>query len=231
MFIKWFGGHSWLALLTLVAEAVIGYPAWLNALVPHPVVWAGAAINALERRWNNPQYSFRRRRLLGCVTVVLVTGAALALGAAVEGSVFLVGYILQAATFSGGDSIASPWPGLLVLGVFVLVATTGLAQKSLFVHVRNVLIALRGGDLAIARDRVSLIVGRDTRQLDEPGVSAAALESLAESFNDGIVAPAFWLVLGGLPGLRLQGAEHRRQPHWSQRRALARIWLGCRARR
>jgi adenosylcobinamide-phosphate synthase len=71
----------------------------------------------------------------------------------------------------------------------------------LFQHVKNVLIALRGSDLAAARERVSLIVGRDTRQLDAAGVSAAALESLAESFNDGIVAPTFWFFLGGLPGL------------------------------
>lgn len=65
----------------------------------------------------------------------------------------------------------------------------------------NVLTSLRGGNLPASREQVSLIVGRDARQLDSAGVSAAALESLAESFNDGIVAPAFWFVIGGLPGL------------------------------
>jgi adenosylcobinamide-phosphate synthase len=93
------------------------------------------------------------------------------------------------------------WINLAALVVLALVGTVGLAQKSLFVHVRNVLAALRAGDLTAARQRVSLIVGRDTQQLTASGVAAAALESLAESFNDGIVAPAFWFVLGGLPGL------------------------------
>jgi adenosylcobinamide-phosphate synthase len=77
----------------------------------------------------------------------------------------------------------------------------GLAQRSLFDHVNNVLIALQAGDLPRSRQQVSLIVGRDTQRLDANGVSAAALESLAESFNDGIVAPAFWFLIAGLPGL------------------------------
>lgn len=184
----WLIIHVWLAFLTLVVEAVVGYPAWLHALIPHPVVWAGNAINALERSWNQPHYSAARRRLLGWLAISIVAGAALVLGAVVEmGLVF-------------GDQGPS-WSARLVLLALVLIATTGLAQRSLFVHVRNVLKALRAGDLTLARAKVSLIVGRDTRQLDSGGVSAAALESLAESFNDGIVAPAFWLALGGLPGL------------------------------
>lgn len=197
-----------LAFLTLVVEAIVGYPAWLNALIPHPVVWAGTAINALERRWNYPQYSFSRRRLLGCVTVILVTGAAVALGRAIEiGSVIVwgVGALPGQPPMDdprGYSEAQGPFgPSIIMLILLALVASTGLAQKSLFVHVNNVLTALRAGDLAAARERVSLIVGRDTRELDESGVSAAALESLAESFNDGVVAPAFWLLLGGLPGL------------------------------
>jgi adenosylcobinamide-phosphate synthase len=220
---RWIAGHAMLAFLTLVVEAIVGYPAWLNALIPHPVVWAGTAINALERRWNNPQYSFSRRRLLGCVTVILMTGAAVVLGRAIEIGAFLTNVYYQSGercaamivwgvgALPGQPPMDDPCgysegqgpfgPSIIMLIVLALVASTGLAQRSLFVHVKNVLIALRAGDLAAARERVSLIVGRDTRELDESGVSAAALESLAESFNDGIVAPAFWLLLGGLPGL------------------------------
>ena len=230
---SWLPVHVTLTFMTLIVEAIVGYPAWLNALIPHPVVWAGTAINALERRWNNPQYSFSQRRLSGCATVILVTGAAVFLGAAVETATVLAAASYQSGaraffaimSKSGGAGpgvglesspppvfpdqpygtvdgwTVSPWVGITTLLILALVASTGLAQKSLFVHVRNVLLALRAGDLSAARERVSLIVGRDTRQLDESGVSAAALESLAESFNDGIVAPAFWLVIGGLPGL------------------------------
>ncbi|HWM68101.1 MAG TPA: adenosylcobinamide-phosphate synthase CbiB [Steroidobacteraceae bacterium] len=180
--------EAWIVLLALAVEAVVGYPAWLHARVPHPVVWAGNAINALERRWNQAQYSFAKRRVLGCVAVVLVVGAA-----------FVVGTLVQLVV--GEPPASAGWSnigGALFLG---FVGTVGLAQRSLFQHVRNVLVALRAGDSTAARERVGLIVGRDTRQLDAAGVSAAALESLAESFNDGIVAPAFWFFLGGLPGL------------------------------
>jgi adenosylcobinamide-phosphate synthase len=82
-----------------------------------------------------------------------------------------------------------------------VLATLGLAQRSLFLHVIDVQRALARDDLEAARIAVGRIVGRDTANLDESGVAAAALESLAESFCDGIVAPAFWYWLGGLGGL------------------------------
>jgi adenosylcobinamide-phosphate synthase len=194
--------EAWIVLVALVVESVVSYPAWLHARIPHPVVWAGNAISAFERWWNRPQYSFAVRRLLGCVAVVLVVGGAFAAGFAVQR---IVGVAVGAVVGNDATNVAGAagfGEGLLV-GVLViaLVGTVGLAQRSLFDHVKNVLTSLRAGDLAASRERVSHIVGRDTRELDASGVSAAALESLAESFNDGIVAPAFWFVLGGLPGL------------------------------
>jgi adenosylcobinamide-phosphate synthase len=165
---------AWVVLASLALEAAVGYPAALHARIPHPVVWAGGAISALERWWNKPRYSFALRRLLGGVAVVLVTGAAVGVG------------------------WAAHLGGMLVIA---LAGTVGLAQRSLFDHVKDVLVSLRAGDLPASRRRVSLIVGRDTQRLDAQGVSAAALESLAESFNDGIVAPAFWFLIAGLPGL------------------------------
>jgi adenosylcobinamide-phosphate synthase len=178
------------------------------------VVWAGRAIGVLDRRWNKPGYSFIRRRLLGCLAVLVLVGAGFGVGAAVENAV-----VLGACAAGGGptlrgevshdDTCSEPvpidggnsWINLAAILVLAVLASAGLAQKSLFVHVSSVLEALRTGDLAGARQRVSMIVGRDTQQLDASAVAAAALESLAESFNDGIVAPAFWFLLGGLPGL------------------------------
>jgi adenosylcobinamide-phosphate synthase len=137
---------------------------------------------------------------LGILTVLLIAG-----GAA------LVGYILQ--TLLNRVQFG----GLLL----VLIATTGLAQHSLFTHVRDVLRPLSSGDLASARAAVAKIVGRDTAELNESEVASAALESLAESFNDGVVAPAFWLFIGGLPGLfaykALNTADSligHREPRW-----------------
>jgi adenosylcobinamide-phosphate synthase len=178
--------EAWIVLASLGIEAAVGYPSALHARVPHPVVWAGNAISALERRWNRQRYAFAVRRLLGCVAVVLVTGVAVLAGLGLQ---WLVGVVV-------GAVAGTPWAHLAGSLVIAVVGTTGLAQRSLFDHVNNVLTSLRAGDLAASRERVSLIVGRDTRQLDATGVSAAALESLAESFNDGIV--------------RLQGPQYRR---------------------
>jgi adenosylcobinamide-phosphate synthase len=167
-------GHASLALAALAVEAVVGYPERLHRRLPHPVVGLGALINAGERRLNRPDRSPRARRLSGVATVAATTGVAALVG-------------LAAARLPG------PAP--------VLAATLGLAQRSLYDHVAAVARALEANDLPAARTAVGMIVGRDTAELDASGVAAAAIESLAESFNDGVVAPAFWLALAGLPGL------------------------------
>jgi adenosylcobinamide-phosphate synthase len=76
-----------------------------------------------------------------------------------------------------------------------------IAQRSLYQHVAGVRNAFADGGLAAARRAVAMIVGRDPDQLDEAGVCRAAIESCAENFSDGVVAPVFWLALLGLPGL------------------------------
>ncbi|MGT2513982.1 adenosylcobinamide-phosphate synthase CbiB [Sphingomonas panni] len=116
----------------------------------------------------------RRRRLEGVILVLLLVALSIVLGLAVE----RMGTI-----------------------VTVLAATTGLAQRSLHDHVAAVARPLAAGDLSAARAAVAMIVGRDTDTLDEAGVATAAIESLAESFCDGVVAPALGLLLFGLPGL------------------------------
>lgn len=116
----------------------------------------------------------RRRRLEGVALVVLLVALSVVLGVAIE----RLGAI-----------------------VTVAVATTGLAQRSLHDHVAAVARPLAAGDLGAARSAVAMIVGRDTECLDEAGVATAAIESLAESLCDGVVAPALGLALFGLPGL------------------------------
>lgn len=82
-----------------------------------------------------------------------------------------------------------------------LVASSLVAQRSLATHVRAVAESLQTGGVEAGRQAVAEIVGRDTTILDESGVSRAAIESLAENFSDGVVAPVFWLAVGGLPGI------------------------------
>jgi adenosylcobinamide-phosphate synthase len=82
----------------------------------------------------------------------------------------------------------------------VIVGAVLLAQKSLVEHVQRVGDALRLS-LGEARRAVAMIVGRDVRDMDAPAVARGAIESAAENLSDGVIAPAFWFAIGGLPGL------------------------------
>ncbi|MBU2361206.1 MAG: adenosylcobinamide-phosphate synthase CbiB [Alphaproteobacteria bacterium] len=86
--------------------------------------------------------------------------------------------------------------------VDVVVLAILLAQRSLVDHVRLVAVALRQS-LPAGRTAVAQIVGRETKSLDAPAISRAAIESAAENLSDGVIAPAFWFAIGGLPGLLL----------------------------
>ncbi|MCC6827748.1 MAG: cobalamin biosynthesis protein CobD [Novosphingobium sp.] len=171
-----------IALAALALDAAIGWPAWLYARIGHPVGLFARLITACERRWNTAARSEGRRRALGTLTMLLVLLASGGTGWLVEQA------ILSLAGEAG-------WP------LIALAAWPALAQRSLHDHVRPVLDALRAFDLPAARRAVAMIVGRDTRRLDDLGVARAATESLAESFCDGVVAPLVWLVVAGLPGL------------------------------
>ena len=132
---------------------------------------------------NRPGFSAARRRGNGVLAVML-----LVLATAGPAS------LLQSALLSRLPALAS----LLLLG---MLSSTLLAQRSLYQHVRAVGDGLRQNGLAGGRAAVARIVGRNPENLDEAGVVRAAIESLAENFSDGVVAPAFWCALGGLPGL------------------------------
>ena len=192
--------EAWPLLPALLLEAAVGYPQPIYDRIGHPVVWIGRLIAWLERRWNLATTADMTRRMLGVFTVAILLSVSIAAGVAIQ---------LFAGEFSSG------W--MIVAGV----ATTGLAQHSLYVHARDVLRPLAAGDLLQARLALSRIVGRDTAVLNESGVAAAALESLAESFNDAVVAPAFWFAIGGLPGLFAYKAMNtadsmigHREPRW-----------------
>lgn len=170
------------ALAALAIEAAAGWPDALYRRVGHPVGAFAAIITRCESRWNRPDASFAARRAAGVATtlsLILLAG----------GTAFALTHLAKA--FAGGWS----W---IACG---LLAAPGLAQRSLYDHVRAVGQALGTGDLDRARDAVAMIVGRDVAVLDEAGVARAAIESLGESFCDGVAAPLFWLLVGGLPGL------------------------------
>ncbi len=168
-----------LTLLALLIELLVGYPDWLVRAIGHPVTWIGRLIGALATAWNRERDGERRRRRMGVLAVLAIVVAA--------GTVALAAQRVLLA---------------LPLGIVAaaLVAGSLLAQRSLHRHVATVATALERDGLAAGRAAVGEIVGRDTAALDEAGVARAAIESLAENFSDGVVAPALWMALAGLPG-------------------------------
>jgi adenosylcobinamide-phosphate synthase len=168
-----------IAFLSLAFEAKLGYPDRLFAAIGHPVTWIGRVISCLDRRLNRAADSDRTRRLCGVAALVAIVAIPA-----------LIAYLAELLLLSHG----------LGFVVVVLLGTTLLAQRSLAEHVEAVAKALDTGGLTAGREAVSKIVGRDPEQLDRAAVSRAAIESLAENFSDGVVAPAFWMAVGGLAG-------------------------------
>lgn len=169
-------------MLALILDAGFGWPERVYRCVGHPIGLFARVIEGCERRWNLPAFAFGTRRAWGVATLILLLGAVI--GVTVALTLIVEHLIGQAA-----------WIGLGIL------AWPALAQRSLFQHVRAVAAALYANSVPKAREAVGAIVGRDTDRLDEAGTSRAAIESLAESFCDGVVAPLFWLLLLGLPGV------------------------------
>lgn len=165
--------------LALAIEAAFGYPDALYRALGHPVTWIGRLIAALDRGMNRGGAS--ARRLAG----ILALGILIA----------CVGAVASALTAAAG--LAGTLPAIALLALLC----AGLpAQRSLYQHVARVAAGLRTDGLPGGRHAVSMIVGRDPETLDEAGICRAAIESLSENFSDGIVAPAFWIGVGGLPG-------------------------------
>jgi adenosylcobinamide-phosphate synthase len=167
-----------LALLALSIEAAFGYPHALLRRIGHPVVWMGALIDLLDRRLNKERDDVVQRRRKGTIALTILLATVVIITAFIT---HVVGVGL---------------PGLIILATL---AASLPAQRSLGTHIRAVAAAL---DLSLdaGREAVAHVVGRDVAALDQAGVARAAIESLAENFSDGIVAPVFWTALFGLPG-------------------------------
>jgi adenosylcobinamide-phosphate synthase len=160
-------------ILAMLLDAAFGEPAWLWARLPHPAVLMGRLIGGLERRFNRG----RGRKAKGlAMTVCLASGAG------------LTGWLIHILPDHGVVEI-----------VFTAIL---LAQRSLSDHVRAVARGLRQS-LAAGKAAVAMIVGRDTAPMREADVARAAIESAAENMSDGVIAPAFWYLVAGLPGLMI----------------------------
>ena len=172
---------AWLlAPLALLIERSLGYPPALLKLIGHPVIWMGALITWLEKHMNTG--SNRKLKGVALLILLLLTGLAISLLIVAVTRRIPFGWVIEA-----------------------LLATSLLAQNELGRAVKAVADSL-AVSLESGRFAVSHIVGRDPHVLDESGVAKAAIESLAESTSDGVVAPLFWLLVAGLPGIVLYKA-------------------------
>lgn len=160
-----------LLLIALILDAVFGEPDWLWSRFSHPATLMGRCVEWLDDRLNHGN----NRRNSGILTIAILTIGALAIGLFIK---------------------SIPDAGLFE----ALFAAVLLAQRSLTTHVSEVAEALKSS-LPEGRRAVSMIVGRDPEELDESAVARSAIESAAENFSDGVIAPAFWFLLFGLPGI------------------------------
>ncbi|WP_244470999.1 adenosylcobinamide-phosphate synthase CbiB [Microvirga massiliensis] len=169
-----------LVTLVLLVEAALGYSDKVYTWIGHPVSWIGRLISVLDRLLNRETWSARWRRAAGILALGLLLG------------------LTGLATVAVGDLLLALGPIGLV--GFTLVTSSLLAQRSLHEHVAAVAASLRERGLDGGRAAVSMIVGRNPQSLDDAGVCRAAIESLAENFSDGVVAPSLWLAVSGPAG-------------------------------
>jgi adenosylcobinamide-phosphate synthase len=158
---------------------LLGDPKWLYGRIPHPIAWIGALIAWLETRLRDPKAGPGRQVERGAMLAAVVVCLCV-----------IAGSLMQWLAAKSGH-------GWIILGA---IGAIFIAARGLHDHVRAVSRALRQ-DLDRGRQAVGQIVGRDPADLDEAGVSRAAIESLAENFSDGVVAPLLWFLAFGLPGL------------------------------
>ena len=169
-----------LLLLALFVDAYVGDGGALFRRIPHPVRLIGGLVAFLDHKLNRDHRSQTDRAMRGAGVVLFMVGMAAVGGVAVQWLSFhhTFGWIVEC----------------VLLIVF-------LSSRELYDRVRAVMVALVLGDMVAARAAVAHVVGRDPAYLDEHGIARAGIESLAENFSDGVVAPVFWYVLFGFPGL------------------------------
>ena len=161
-------------ILAFLLDALIGDPKWL----PHPVRLIGRTIEKME---STLRARIKNQKLAGVMLVVAIVGLVLTAS-------FITIWLLR--SFENGAA------SVLARTLIIYLVATTISLRGLVESVKGV---LQSHDLDDARKKLSNIVGRDTQGLDREGVRRAAVETLAENTSDGVVAPLFYLAIGGLP--------------------------------
>ena len=167
--------------LAICIDYAVGWPNRFISFIGHPVIFIGKAISWFEKNFN---YGSKRQKVLygGCSTIFLI------------GIFYILTFFIETYIFTHTNG----WIRVVILAMIIW---PWLAIKSMHIHISNILIPLSNRNLEQARYELSMIVGRNTAKLNENEISRSAIESLAENTSDGVIAPLFWCVVLGLPGL------------------------------
>jgi adenosylcobinamide-phosphate synthase len=174
-----------------ILDLMIGDLRWL----PHPVRIIGWGIERMEKALRSTEGQKRgsaeakdknmAEKLSGILLVIIIVGAT-----------YLIFYILNSLFLSSQPSLLIYW---LMFAAFVFLTSTTLATNELVKSGKAVIDAVNEGDKEGARRKLAMIVGRDTKELDDKGILKAVIETLSENASDGIIAPMFYFAIGGLP--------------------------------
>ena len=187
---------TWVLLGALAFEGVIGYPTLVWQKIGHPVSWMGRFLSLGETWLNSNSRNPRRDFIAGMAWLAVAVSL-------LSGMMWFLSATLR--------QVAVEW-------VFeLLIIATLIASRSLYTHVRDVYAALSGRNIEEARENVSLIVGRNTDTLEESAIARAAVESLAENASDGVIAPLFWGLIAGLPGIAVYKLVNTADSMWGHR--------------
>ena len=167
-------------IIAALIDTIVGWPNWLYLKIGHPITWVAIFINFFDVSLNKPKSNSFFRKLGGMITVFVIVGTLTTLS-----------YLLQ----NGLEQ------GLFKTVFIAILCWPFLAIKSMNEHVQRVYECLNDNNIKKARKEVSMIVGRDTEQMNEEKIVSSCIESLAENTSDGVIAPLFWGALFGFPGI------------------------------
>jgi adenosylcobinamide-phosphate synthase len=169
-----------LLILAFFLDLAIGDPPWL----PHPVKIIGKGIAIMEYLLTKPFSMKVQERLAGTLLTVTIVS-----------STFLLAYITEKWILFGTQGITR----FVGIAFLVYLTATTLATKELLRAGFKVIEAIKEDNLDLARKHLHMIVGRDVDALDNKGILKATIETLSENLSDGVIAPLFYLTIGGMP--------------------------------
>ena len=166
----------------ILIDIIFGWPNIIYKAIGHPVTWVGKLIKFFDKKLNNISYSNNFKKMSGLVTLLICSLLVISI-------CILIEKFLNQFSFGMFISMIIIWP---------LIAINSMHQ-----HVNNILINIQVNNIKLVRKSVSKIVGRNTSKLNKTDLIRASIESLSENTSDGVIAPIFWGLLFGLPGIAL----------------------------